>query len=250
MSDITLVVQSDDFGMCHAVNAGIVKAFTEGILTEATCMVPCPWFDEAAALAKQHAIPVAMHSTLTAEWDHLRWRPLTQGKSLREQDGTFHRSIAAAREHSTIDEAIEELEAQFERFVQTGLDPIHIDCHMGIVHREAYAHVCRTHSKRFLHGVIEEGIKWDSRAGLSERPTETKLAWLVEYLEGLAPGRHVLVAHVAVDDPELDAMARPEAHNYHWTRPYRISDLDAITSPLAREVVERRGIKLVSTREV
>ena len=60
---IDLVVQSDDFGMCHAVNVGIVRAFTEGILTQVSTMVPCPWFDEAAELARHHAVSYT-HLTL------------------------------------------------------------------------------------------------------------------------------------------------------------------------------------------
>ena len=79
---IRLIVQADDFGMCHAVNEGVVEAFLDGILTQATMMVPCPWFAEAADLAHRHGIPVGMHSTLTCEWDAMRWRPLTRGRSL------------------------------------------------------------------------------------------------------------------------------------------------------------------------
>ena len=77
-----LIVQADDFGMCHAVNQGIAQSFQSGILTQASAMAPCPWIPEAAALAKQLKIPIGAHGTLTCEWDHLRWRPLTPGASL------------------------------------------------------------------------------------------------------------------------------------------------------------------------
>ena len=58
-SGIELVVQGDDFGMCHAVNTGVAEAFTNGILSQASTMVACPWFDEAAALAAAHRRAVA-----------------------------------------------------------------------------------------------------------------------------------------------------------------------------------------------
>src|SRR5205085_11919649 len=88
---VKLVVQGDDFGMCHAVNEGTVEAFRNGVLTQASTMVPCPWFTEAADLAKQHGLPLGIHQTLTCERDYLRWRPLTDGPSLVRDDGTTRR---------------------------------------------------------------------------------------------------------------------------------------------------------------
>ena len=84
MSGARLILQADDFGMCDAVNDGIVAAFRAGTLTQASVMVPCPRFEGAAALAREHAIPVGVHGTLTCEWDFLRWGPLTNGASLTE----------------------------------------------------------------------------------------------------------------------------------------------------------------------
>jgi hypothetical protein len=43
MSGTRLVIQADDFGMCHAVNEGIERTFLEGVLTQTTAMPPCPW---------------------------------------------------------------------------------------------------------------------------------------------------------------------------------------------------------------
>ena len=37
-----LIVNADDFGMCHAVNEAVMRAFPAGILRSATLMGPCP----------------------------------------------------------------------------------------------------------------------------------------------------------------------------------------------------------------
>lgn len=66
-SDIQLIVRGDDFGMCHAVNQGIQRAFTDGIVTMSSTMAPCPWFGEAAEIAKDIGIPLGAHQTLTCE---------------------------------------------------------------------------------------------------------------------------------------------------------------------------------------
>ena len=84
MSDIRLVVQGDDLGMCRAVNEGIGLAFTEGILTQTSVMAPTPWFGEGAAMAKRLGITTGLHLTLTCEWDYLRWAPLSPGSERRQ----------------------------------------------------------------------------------------------------------------------------------------------------------------------
>jgi predicted glycoside hydrolase/deacetylase ChbG (UPF0249 family) len=54
-SDRYLVVMSDDFGMCEAVNEGIVRASVDGILTDTNLMAPCAAFQEACGLARRHS---------------------------------------------------------------------------------------------------------------------------------------------------------------------------------------------------
>src|SRR5215469_7607653 len=102
--------------MCHAVNEGIKRAFTEGIVTTASTMAPCPWFGEAAKISKEIGIPIGAHQTLTCEWDYFRWQPLTDGPSLARPDGTFWSSVELARHHVQQDEAVRELLAQVDRF--------------------------------------------------------------------------------------------------------------------------------------
>ena len=254
---IRLVVQGDDFGMCHAVNEGIVAAFLDGILTQTSAMVPCPWFDEAAALSRQHGLPTGMHCTLTCEWDHLRWRPLTNGRTLVGEDGTFRRTVLDAREHVDPEEAAAELVAQAERFLAAvGSTPIDFDPHMGLIRRGAYAEVCRRHDRGFIYpmGNGEHGdvsIPWASIDALSERgDTPTKTAWLVSYLEALTDGDHFLCTHPALPGPELRSITSTSNPNYVWSEPYRESDLAALTSGEARDAVERRGIQLVSVADL
>src|SRR5215831_16769125 len=124
---IRLAVRGDDFGMCHAINEGIERAFTEGIVTTASAMAPCPWFGEAAKITKDIGIPMGAHQTLTCEWDYLRWRPLTDGSSLSGADGTFYVSVELAREHVRHGEAVRELLAQVERFSSAGIALDYLD---------------------------------------------------------------------------------------------------------------------------
>ena len=248
-SGVQLIVQGDDFGMCHAVNTGTVRAFTDGIVTQASTMVACPWFPEAADLALEHGIPVGIHATLTCEWDGLRWTPLTAGPSLRGDDGlTFHRTVAGAMGADPA-EATAELEAQTDRFLAAGLDVTYYDVHMGMSQVPAYAAVTARQGAPFLYpGVEGASLSFASIKMLSERSAETKRDWVLGYLERLAqrPGVHLLVSHCADDEPELAALVRPDSPVHAWARDHRVSDLAVLTDPDVAAAVEGHGIELVS----
>ena len=244
-----LVVQSDDFGMCHAVNEGTAQAFVDGILTQASMMPPCPWFDEAAAIAVEMELPVGMHSTLTCDWDRLRWGPLTAGRTLTDDGVAFRSTVAAAAAAIDHGDAVEELEAQVQRMRSAGLMPTYFDCHMGIVAPRAYQQICERYDRPFLYPPVERAVPFASIKMLSERPTETKKSWLLHYLSTREPGLHLLYGHCAVDSAELRALASPSHPEYLWTRDYRVADQAVLCDPEVRAAVEENGIELVSLAE-
>jgi chitin disaccharide deacetylase len=170
---IRLIVRGDDFGMCHAVNQGIRLAFTDGIVTTATAMAPCPWFGEAATIAAELAIPLGAHQTLTCEWDYFRWRPLTDGPSLAGPDGTFRPSVELARQHAGHADVVRELLAQVERFSAAGLGLDYLDYHMGAALPAAYLEASELTGVPFLYGDDVRGrlatISQLSRATRSAR---------------------------------------------------------------------------------
>src|SRR5262249_7303322 len=60
-----LIVNADDFGRSHSINAAVIGADHEGILPTASLMVNEPGFSEAVALAKQEpSLGVGLHLTL------------------------------------------------------------------------------------------------------------------------------------------------------------------------------------------
>ena len=243
-----LIVQGDDFGMCHAVNTGTARAFTEGIVTQASTMVACPWFPEAAATASELGLPLGIHATLTCEWDGLRWGPLTGGASLRGDDGlTFHRTVAGAM-GADPEEATAELAAQTERFLAAGLTLTYYDVHMGMSQAPAYEAVTARYGAPFLYPGVAASLAFASIKMLSDRPGDSKKDWLLGYLERIAerPGVHLLVSHCATDDPELAAMVRDDSPVHAWARDHRVSDLAALTDPDVAAAVEAHGIELVS----
>lgn len=244
---VQLVVQSDDFGMCHAVNTGTVEAFVDGIVTQTTAMVPCPWFDEAVALAKEHDIPTGIHQTLTCEWDFLRWRPLTAAPSLVGDDGTFHRTVEAAQSALDHDEAVAELAAQADRFLASGLEVNHLCPHMGMVAPAAYSEIAERYDRPFLYPGTSRSLAFASIIFLSPKDDDAKLGSLLRRLERLEPGVHLLNAHAATPGEELASITGPDSDPFPWAERYRASDLAVLTHPEVLAAVDRLGIELTTT---
>src|SRR5438874_13602639 len=38
-----LIINADDFGMCHAINEAVFGTLKAGVVRSTTLMVPCPW---------------------------------------------------------------------------------------------------------------------------------------------------------------------------------------------------------------
>jgi predicted glycoside hydrolase/deacetylase ChbG (UPF0249 family) len=133
MTDRTLIIHHDDLGGSHGANLAFVELWDMGLATSGSVMVPCPWFPEIAAIARQRPeLDLGVHLTLTSEWDSFRWRPLTgvQDNGLCDAEGYFWRRVADARRADP--KAVEaELRAQIETALAAGIDATHLDSHMG-----------------------------------------------------------------------------------------------------------------------
>ena len=130
-----LVVHQDDVGMCHGANRAFFELSRSGFLTCGSVMVPCPWFREVADQADGTAdLDLGVHLTLTSEWPHYRWAPIStvsRASGLIDSDGYFWRNCLDLRAHVVPEAAEIEMRAQIERALEAGIDVTHIDTHMG-----------------------------------------------------------------------------------------------------------------------
>jgi chitin disaccharide deacetylase len=134
-TDRLLIVNGDDAGMCHAANLATTEALEKGLMRCATIMVPCPWFPEIAAYAKDHPDKdFGVHLTHTAEWGKYRWGPVApreQVTGLIDTEGYLWRGVQDVYAHATPEQALVEGRAQIRRALAAGIDVSHIDSHMG-----------------------------------------------------------------------------------------------------------------------
>lgn len=108
-----LIVNADDFGFTHDINAGIVQAHQKGILTAATLMANGTAFDDAVRLARENpSLDVGCHLVLVgAVGLPPTLAQLTQALVLRR-----------IQVHA-------ELVRQVRRILDAGIRPSHLDTH-------------------------------------------------------------------------------------------------------------------------
>ena len=127
-----LIINADDFGMTADVNAAVLKAHREGILTSASLMVAEPGFAEAVDIAKANpALGVGLHVATTFDRALL---PHSELPDITTPDGCFLKNPVTAglrynRSKAAQSQLKREMTAQFERFAATGLEWSHADGH-------------------------------------------------------------------------------------------------------------------------
>ena len=157
-SERILIPHIDDVGMCHGANVACLDLMGKGFVTTASVMVPCPWFPEiAAAYRGRRDLDLGVHLTLTSEWTNYRWRPLIgagRRSGLVDQDGYMWRNVPLLRQNLDVVAAEEEMTAQIERALGTGLDPTHLDAHMGAAAVPELVGIYRKLGKRYRLPIL------------------------------------------------------------------------------------------------
>lgn len=256
-----LIVNADDFGMCHAIDAAILRAFESGIVTSTSLMVPCPWAAHAMQILAEHPeFPFAVHLTIVRDFDGYRWGPLTSRErvpSLLDETGSFYRNDRQAELLARADlaEVETEFRAQIEAVLAAGLRPTHLDWHClcdggrGDIFEltlrlvREYGLALRIHERPMAARCRQAGIPTNDHDVLDSYALDTvgKSARYAELLHALPPGLSEWAVHPSLGDAEAQAM---EPGGWRVRR----ADFDFLTSPAARAIVAEEGIVLTDYR--
>lgn len=129
-----VVFHADDFGLTHAVNAGILEAHAGGLLASTSLMVTAAAAEDAVAAARAHpGLDVGLHLTLVEERPVL---PPERIPSLVAGGRFLPRHTRVALRYAAgglrVEEAAAEIAAQFERLAAWGIRPSHVDGHQHL----------------------------------------------------------------------------------------------------------------------
>ena len=260
-----LIVNTDDLGMAHSIDAASIKAFSTGMVTSGSIMVPCPWLPEIANYARSHPdADLGLHLTLTSEWAHYRWGPVL-GKdkvpSLFDPAGYLYPAEDVAAAHIDPHEAEAEIRAQIERAKAFGIQPTHLDSHMGTLYQnkalfEVLLRVAREHKlpvriarewrnrAPYFESVIKpDDILLDSSVTIGDDVPEDQ--WVQFYtgaIKSLKPGVTEFGIHLAYDDEEMRNVA---FEHPGWGARWRQRDFDFFTSDTFRQLLKENGVTLI-----
>jgi chitin disaccharide deacetylase len=265
-----LIVHADDLGMTHSINLATIKALETGLVNSGSIMVPCPWLPEIAAYARANPqADLGLHLTLTSEWTSFRWGPVLpkdRVASLLDKDGYLYLTESEAAAKADPKQVELEITAQIERARALGIQPTHLDSHMGTLYqsKELFEVFLRVARRQKL--PIRIAKAWAARADylssglkpddvyidrvLDINPTVAPNDWAKFYtdaLKKLEPGVTEVVIHLAYDDAEMKGVT---VNHPDWGAAWRQRDYEYFTSDAFRKVLQENQIKLITWREL
>lgn len=247
-----IILHHDDLGSSLSTNQAYLSlGFPTGSI-----MAPGAW------AMQLRTGDLGVHLTLTSEWDLPRMRPLTAHPSLRDETGHLWQTLALAWAHVDATEAEAEMRAQIDAVYALGIDPTHLDTHMGAVLRPDLAAVYHRLALEYRLPCLlptdlgELNMPVGYREALADVVADTplptvrmidtyrsdvtdKVTWYVELLNALPAGVYHLLHHAAVDGP--DTRVLPDAH-------IRIGDFEALQSPQVRHALS--SFRVTTYREI
>ncbi len=265
-----LIVNADDGGLCHSANAAIFQGLETGMITSTTIMVPAPGFAEAAEYARAHPqADFGVHLTHTAEWKSYRWGPVLpkdQVPGLVDPDGMLRHEVFGENgvyRHSSPAEAYREAVAQMRTALDDGLDPTHIDSHMGTMQYDGKYYLryvrlalkydlplrmpsqdlCKKYGFGWMRPALRTlGLVFPDYLIFQEehRGATAQQHWHA-ILKELKPGVTELFIHPALATPEMQGITS--------TRLWRHGEFQTfLDDPDTRRILQEQGVVLIGYR--
>ena len=271
MSGRLLIVNADDFGLSPAVNAAIIRAHREGVLTTASLMVNEPGFADAVQLARANPrLGVGLHLTL------LRGRAACSPREipgLVDARGNFsNQPVGAGLKYffrrSLAPQLALEIAAQFDKFRSTGLKLDHLNGHLHIhLHPSVFRLLTQGgrdfgfRNVRLLHDSFALSRRL-ARGRWFYRATHAAIFhWLSR--RARAPLRQFGIKHTAntfgllqdslVDEEYLLNLlpVLPAGDSEFYAHPGQFPpELAALVSPRVRALVSKLGIRLIRHQDL
>ena len=267
-----LVVNADDLGLHPALDAGILRAHREGIVTSATVLVSGPSAEEVVPKARAQGLALGVHLALSsrlppaAPASHVP--TVAPGGRLRSNWADFARAWLTGQVRR--EELELELAAQVLRARALGAEVDHLDAHQHLhllpgirplvealalreglplrwpdrLPRMSWLRAPGPAVKTSLLSLLARaaprprtGVRRVSAGGVFEAGQLTESA-LLALLESLPPGDFELGCHPGEGRPHV-----PE--DPEWTYGWQ-SELEALTSPRVKARLEALGVELTT----
>ncbi len=269
---IRLIVNADDYGRTPGVARGIREAHLRGIVTSSTTMMNMPGVEDAlrAALQETPRLGLGVHLVLTSGKPLL---PPEQARSLVDESGTFLKSDELVTRLDSLDlfEIEVEWRAQIGKFIHlTGQKPTHLDSHhhssyfradmFGKMLELAREYDCAIRLPRAdcLPPEVADSTREFTPRLLAEFMPRTPGTFIASFydedatqsnllkiIENLVDGVSELMSHPGYVDADL-----LDAQSGSIYARQRESELTILTAAEVRDAIQRRGIELITFRDM
>ena len=267
-----LIIHADDAGLSHSENLATIEALKFGSVNSYSIMVPCPNFEEIVEFALNNShFDYGIHLTLTCEWKNYKWGPVLSGKnvpSLVDNNGYFHNSKDIFRDCAIANEIKNELKAQIEKTLATGLRPSHLDCHMytlglNVDFFKIYKELGKAYGLPvFISKQIIESFNLNAEDYIQKNDLQVdeviignyemfKNGNLLDYytysLNNIKSGLNIMLLHPAYNDEEMRDICYDHPN---FGSEWRQIDLDFITSDHCKELLKKNDIQLITWADI
>ena len=257
---VRLIIRGDDMGYSHSGNEAIIQCYKKGIEKSIEIIVPSPWFPEAVQLLKENpGVDVGIHLALTSEWDNIKWRPLTDCKTLQDEDGYFLPMVWPNKNYPgksikekqwKLDDIEKEFRAQIEMAIKKIPGISHISDHMGCSGINDSVKLLTVKLAKEYHLYIDLqqlGVQWVGYEGVHITLDE-KIESFTKMLNKLQPGNtYIFVDHPGFDGPELRAIHHIGYENVAIDR-QGVTDL--WTNETIKALIKTKQIQLISYKDL
>lgn len=272
-----VIVNGDDFGRSASINAAIMRAHREGVLTSASLMVTGEAAEEAIRMARETpTLAVGLHVVVA---DGRAALPAQEIPHLVDAKGRFPKDAARAGlyyflSRTSQEELARELAAQFTRFAATGLPLSHVDGHLHMhVHPTVFGLLLPLAERYGAAGIRLPRDDLRLALAYDRRHLGAKVAWAVAFgllgrwclrrlrnhrllvadrVYGLMQTGCMEEAYVVRVLRQLRGVSIAELYFHPDTAPRgevlgpNPGDLATLLSPAVRQVVRQRGLCLTT----
>ncbi|MDR1598646.1 MAG: ChbG/HpnK family deacetylase [Oscillospiraceae bacterium] len=233
---IKLITRCDDAGSSRSANLAIARVMKAGLVRNVSLMAPCAYIEEFAAASKDaRGVTFGMHATLNAEWDKVKWKPLTRASErLTDADGYFLPDPRMfLKTKPTVSEIIAEYEAQYWKLSSLGFNARYIDSHML--------------PELFVPGLLDATDEFSKRFNLINHVYYYDLpgADFMKHPKRYDGRQLFIVAHPSLDTPETRLTGNQSVSGAKVAKA-RARETRTLSSPLTRWFFRRNGIEPVS----
>ena len=268
-----LIVNADDFGLSPSVNAAVIRAHRDGILTTASLMVNEPGFNEAVKLAKENPrLGTGLHLTLLMGHAALPSEKVPGLVNLRGEfsDSPVAVGMAYFFKRGLREQLRAEIHAQFEKFHATGLVLDHVNGHLhlhlhpvvfNILMADADAlrirHLrltrdCLARSRRMAQGRwfyrVSHAAIYEWLSSRAREPLRQRAIKHAQITFGLLQDSHVDEDYILKLLPTLPP-GDSELYSHPSLDKFK-HELDALVSPRVKQSIEQLGIRLIRYQDL